>query len=61
MTTSYCQACTDDRPDLAHSEECKKASRWLTDDLPAMRAIVRAENPGMSKAEVAIEAIRRLG
>lgn len=40
--------------------ETDKAVDWLITDLPAMRAIVRAEFPNMTRSEVAIEAIRRI-
>ncbi len=58
--TMPCPRCDRGNP-VPHSSECDAASEWLAMDLPAMRAIVRAENPGMTRAEVAIEAIRRLG
>lgn len=46
---------------VAFRDECDRAVDWITTDLPTMRAIVRAEFPNMTRAEVAIEAIRRLG
>ncbi len=55
-----CPRCDLGNP-VAHSADCDAATEWLATDLPTMREIVRAAHPEWSRAQVAIEAIRRLG
>lgn len=58
---TYCSRCAHNWPNGLHSDTCNAAATWLTADLPAMRKIVRAEHPDWTPAQVAVEAIRRIG
>lgn len=61
MPEPYCRRCVLGGTAGAHSEACDNAAAWIAVDLPAMRRVVRAENPDWTPAQVAVEAIRRLG